>query len=129
MEDDATEIPKAGIADLWGIVANHRDGDKKMSPGAQCWLYSPNPGDGFERNGMRCRSRGSRWINIWIRAKKLVNWRVKWIPPEVRKPYVYPMFDTSEKAAAYLVNMDLWRFDGQDKAEAQPGPVEGPDPR
>ncbi len=128
MVDSLPTLPAANIPDLWGVVANHKDGDKKMRPGAQCWLYSPNPGDGYERNGMRCRSRGGRLINIWIKAAKLVDWRVKWIPPEVRKPYVYPMFDTREKADAYLAAMQIRRFDGQDQVETQPGPSDSPDP-
>lgn len=72
------------IPDVWGIVANHRDGDGICRPSAQCWIMWTNPGGGFDRNMMVVRSRGGRWIRKWMRADRLENWRVKWVPPGLR---------------------------------------------
>lgn len=72
------------IADAWGIVANHREGDKICRPTAQCWIMWTNPGGGFDRNMMVVRSRGGRWVKKWMRADRLTNWRIKWVPPELR---------------------------------------------
>jgi hypothetical protein len=43
-----------------------------------------NPGGGFDRNMMVIRSRSGRWVQKWMRADRLENWRVKWVPPALR---------------------------------------------
>lgn len=82
----------AALVDAFGFVASHREGtsaipgaDNRNNDGAQCWIIWWNNGHGFERNLMRCRSRGSHWINIWQPANRLQNWRVKFVPPGLRE--------------------------------------------
>ncbi len=96
--------------DAFGIVCNHKIGSKAIAQGAQVWLYIPSRGSGFERNFMTARSKGGRWIMIWIKNAKLENWRVKYIPPDLRnKTHKFP---TRQAAQAYLNEMQaLFRFD------------------
>jgi hypothetical protein len=111
-----------GIApdqECWGILANHREGDEKISAGSQCWLSFPNNGDGYARNEMCARSRGRRWIRIWIEADRLDNWRVKFVHPAVRGR-VYQA-ETREKAEAYLAEInECFAFDRKHR-EAKAG--------
>lgn len=97
------------VPDAWGIIANHRNGDNAIPPGAQCWLFISNPGSGYETNQMYCRSRGSRWICKWVKADRLENWRVKWVPPGIREGiegvFEYATYPTKEAAQAQLDSM------------------------
>lgn len=79
------------LDDAFGIAANMRAGTKHIAGddgrnmrGGQCWIEWLNNGWGCRRNPMLARSRGARWISIWLRAGDMQEWRVKFIPPELR---------------------------------------------
>lgn len=81
--------------DAWGVVGNHRDGEKIIAKGAQCWIDYFNGGSGCDRNPMYLRSRSGRWIRKYVRADWIKDWRVKWIPVHLR-PFVQCYTDKAE---------------------------------
>lgn len=85
----------------YGICGNHPTGTVLIGgpdswngrpgiPGGLCWIIFPNwrgtaaipP---YRQNEMLCQSSdGATWVRLYVDAAELVNWRVKWIPPEMR---------------------------------------------
>lgn len=107
------------MSEVWGIRANHADGDPSISGddgrnkrGAACWLLYFQGGGGGENNPMVCRSRGGRLIRKWVAARKCDNWRVAFVPPGTIRDQIvgYP---TKEAAQAELdrvkAMLDGWR--------------------
>lgn len=49
---------------------------------ARAYLVTPNPGWGNDRIFVLVKSRGGRWVSKWESIIRLINFRVKTIPPE-----------------------------------------------
>ncbi|MFW6116916.1 MAG: hypothetical protein ACOC6F_04235, partial [bacterium] len=59
--------PEDNLKDRWGVVANYI-GDGKISAGAKCWVLLTNHHHAFDRVKVRCKSRGGRKIEAWVRG-------------------------------------------------------------
>jgi hypothetical protein len=71
--------------DCYAIVANIRKTDGSLRSGAKCWLVGGQNGDGAERFKWRGVSRGGRVITKWAPTKSFQNFRVAWVPDEMRR--------------------------------------------
>ena len=86
-----------------GVRCNVLYGTSAVRAGAAAWVYIPNTGGGNdpdESQHMIVRSRGGRWIRVWIMMKKLHNWRAAWVPPMFRETrFVWTPNDAARFAA------------------------------
>lgn len=62
----------------WGVKANIKAPHRFMRHGALVWVYLANPGWAGERVMVRGLSRGGRWVQTWIDARDLANFRAGW---------------------------------------------------
>ncbi len=80
----------------FGIKANLSVSRTTASKGALCWILRLNPGGGNDRIVVLLRSRGGRWIEIWMNRRHLTNFRGAWVPEHLRNESLrskYPIID------------------------------------
>lgn len=67
------------IEPKWFVVANVREGRSYFSPGTKVWCapYALRGSCGADSMFVTGRSRGGRWISVYLLQKHLTNWRAK----------------------------------------------------
>jgi hypothetical protein len=70
------------LPDLRVIQCNYAEGTKIAAEGARAYLVGTNPGNANDRVEVLVRSRGGRWVRKWEDVRRLVDFRVKTLPPE-----------------------------------------------
>lgn len=69
---------------------NYAEGTSIARPGARAYVARGLAGNGYERIPILVRSRGGRWVRKWERSDRLIDFRVKTLPPE------HPMYPRIE---------------------------------
>lgn len=64
------------------LACNMSNPTKFAAKGALAYVMDLNPGNAMESARVLLRSKGGRWIDVWVRGKNLANFRYKTIPPE-----------------------------------------------
>lgn len=64
------------------LACNMAKATEYAAKGALAYVMDLGPGNGMESARVFLRSKGGRWIDIWVRGKALENFRFKTIPPE-----------------------------------------------
>lgn len=75
------------MTDRLVIQCNYVEGTKITPAGARAYLSLTNPGNAHDRIMVLVRSRGARWVRKWENTARLVDFRVKVLPPE------HPLYD------------------------------------
>jgi hypothetical protein len=64
------------------IACNYDSGRRAVAQGALAYVLPQLGGNLPERVRVLVRSRGGRWIEKWENVRRLVNFRLKTLPPE-----------------------------------------------
>jgi hypothetical protein len=67
--------------DRYVIQCNYAEGTRIAPGGARAYLVLANPGNYHDRIIIKVRSRGGRWVEKWERIERLIDFRVKVLPP------------------------------------------------
>lgn len=70
------------LRDRYAIQCNYREATRVAVAGARAYLVCGNPGNGHDRVFVKVRSRGNRFVTKWEATGRLIDFRVKTIPPE-----------------------------------------------
>lgn len=73
-------VEKGDGDDLRVVVANLTEPMSALRTGTKCFICQ-NTGM-FERCYIRAKSRGGRWIEMWVPLKRLTNFRWSTVPKE-----------------------------------------------
>lgn len=93
--------PHMDDLDHKALACNYAEPISEAAKGALAYVRWPNWGGGNDRVPLLVRSRGGRWIEKWEAMHRLMNFRIKTIPPE------HPLYD---RLTWQPDEDDLWRL-------------------